>query len=117
MDTKNVYQNIKKFRELKGLTREFVSGELDMSVSGYSKIERGEIDLSLSKLERISKIIGVSVSQIMNFDSKNIFNISNNENVQGVYSRKSRIYNCSDEITMNYIKLLEEKIKNLSQSN
>ena len=44
-----------------------------MSVSGFSKIERGEIDLTISKLEKIANAIGVSASQILNFDVTNIF--------------------------------------------
>jgi transcriptional regulator with XRE-family HTH domain len=39
------------------LTRDFVAGELQMSTSGYGKIERGEIDLTLSKLSKISDIL------------------------------------------------------------
>ena len=42
MEIKDISSNIKKFRELKSLTREYLASELDMSVSGYSKIERGE---------------------------------------------------------------------------
>lgn len=52
MDIKIISANIKKYRELKGLTREVVASELDMSVSGYSKIERGEIDLTITKLQK-----------------------------------------------------------------
>ena len=43
-----VYKNIKKIRELKNLTREYVADELQMSTSGYGKIERGEVDLTVS---------------------------------------------------------------------
>lgn len=58
---------------MKGITREQIAGNLDMSVSGFSKIERGEIDLTISKLEKIANAIGVSASQILNFDVTNIF--------------------------------------------
>lgn len=58
MDIKIISANIKKYRELKGLTREVVASELEMSVSGYSKIERGEIDLTITKLQKISEVLG-----------------------------------------------------------
>lgn len=109
MDVKKISENIKKFRELKGLTRESISDELEMSVSGYSKIERGEVDLTISKLDKISKVLGINVSEILNFDSTNIFNVSHNNQVQGLGSKKSMINNYSDENTQNYIKLLEKE--------
>jgi transcriptional regulator with XRE-family HTH domain len=45
--------------------RDFVAGELQMSTSGYGKIERGEIDLTLSKLSKISDIFGVSITDLI----------------------------------------------------
>lgn len=71
-----VYKNIKKIRELKNLTREFVADELNMSTSGYGKIERGEVDLTVSKLVKISKVLNVSVEFIFKFDIKIFFNDS-----------------------------------------
>ena len=70
----NVYINIRKIRELKNLTREFVADELKMSMSGYGKIERGEVDLTVSKLIEISKILDVSIEFIFKFDVTIFFN-------------------------------------------
>ncbi len=72
--TQKVFQNIKKIRELKNITREFLAGELGMSTSGYGKIERGEVDLNISKLFKIAKILDVSVSFIFKFDVDTVFN-------------------------------------------
>jgi transcriptional regulator with XRE-family HTH domain len=71
--SKKVYDNIKKIREMNDLTRDYVAGELQMSTSGYGKIERGEIDLTLSKLSKISDIFGVSITDLIYFDVSNIF--------------------------------------------
>lgn len=70
----NVYINIRKIRELKNLTREYVSEELKMSMSGYGKIERGEVDLTVSKLIEISKVLDVSIEFIFKFDVSIFFN-------------------------------------------
>jgi transcriptional regulator with XRE-family HTH domain len=70
----NVYINIRKIRELKNLTREYVADELKMSMSGYGKIERGEVDLTVSKLIEISKILDVSIEFIFKFDVTIFFN-------------------------------------------
>ncbi len=71
----NLGDNIKKFRELKNLTREQIASDLKMSLSNYSKIERGEIDLTISRILEIANILEVDMSQILNFDATNIFNI------------------------------------------
>jgi len=70
---KNVYMNIKKIRELKNLTRDYVAAELEMSTSGYGKIERGEIDLTVSKLYKIASILNVSITDLLFFDVSNFF--------------------------------------------
>lgn len=74
MAKSNVYINIRKIRELKNLTREYVADELKMSMSGYGKIERGEVDLTVSKLIEISKILDVSIEFIFKFDVTIFFN-------------------------------------------
>jgi transcriptional regulator with XRE-family HTH domain len=109
---KHVCENIKKFRELKNLTREHVAAELDMSVSGYSKIERGETDINLSKLERIADVLGVEVGQILNFDASQIFNITNNTNVQAGM-KANNVYYGESEVLSKYIRLLELEIERL----
>jgi hypothetical protein len=40
---KEAIENIKKFMELKNITREDLAGHLEMSLSGYSKLELVEI--------------------------------------------------------------------------
>jgi transcriptional regulator with XRE-family HTH domain len=69
----NIYKNIKKIRELKNLTREFVADELEMSTSGYGKIERGEVDLTISKLDKIAKVFNVNIDFIFKFDLSKVF--------------------------------------------
>ena len=118
MEIKEISSNIKKFRELKNLTREHLAAELDMSVSGYSKIERGEIDLTVSKLQKIADVLEVSVSEILNFDATNIFNISNNQQVQNLGNKENHNINNSnsvDDYTKKYILMLETEIERLRQ--
>lgn len=112
MDVKKISDNIKKYRELRGMTREFISDELGMSASGYSKIERGEVDLTISKLDKISQILGINVSQILNFDATNIFNVSHNNQIQGL--KNSKIKNYTDDNTQKYIQLLEKENERLN---
>lgn len=118
MELKDISSNIKKFRELKNYTRERLAAELDMSVSGYSKIERGEIDLTVSKLQKIADALDVSMSEILNFDATTIFNISHNKEVQNIGNKENHNTNNNnspDDYTKNYILMLENEIERLKK--
>ena len=104
---KEVAANIKRLRELKGITREAMAAELDLSLSGYSKIERGESEISVSKLFKISEILEVEVPKILNFDVSKVFNISNNNLVQGAGADEPHFHNQVSPHTEKYIALLE----------
>lgn len=107
-------ENIKKFRELKNLTRDQLAEKLEMSVSGYSKLERGEVDISLNKLYKIAEALEVSVSQILSFDASQIFNVSNNNNISGIGVKEFYYYN--DHYKDKYIKMLEMELERLKQT-
>jgi transcriptional regulator with XRE-family HTH domain len=76
---KNISENIRTIREMKNLTRKFVASEMDMSISGYGKIERGEIDLTISKLSKIASVFGVSLNDLLFLDISFFFNKSYNK--------------------------------------
>lgn len=112
----NIGNNIKKFRELKDITREQIAGQLNMSLSNYSKIERGEIDLTLSRIEQIAQLLQIDIAQLLNFDASQIFNISNNQVVQGLGAKAENMYFSGDDYKEKYIALLEAentRLKNL----
>lgn len=69
---------IKKLRELRNYTQEYMAGKLQMSANGYGKIERDETDISYSRMQQISEILGVTPSDIINFDENAIFGSKNN---------------------------------------
>lgn len=112
---KKVSDSIKKFRELKNITREQMAGELSMSLSGYSKIERGEIDLTISKVYKIAEVLHVEVPQILNFDATQVFTMSNNNHVNGAGAKENTFNIKGDEYREKYIKMLEEEINRLKE--
>ena len=107
-----IIENIKKFRELKNLTRDEVAEKMEMSLSGYSKLERGDVELSISKLYKLAEILEVDVSQILNFDASQVFNVSNNNVVNGV-EIKEQHHHYPDEYKDKYIKMLEAEVERL----
>jgi len=82
--TMNVGEKIKKLRELKNYTQQHIADQLNLSLSGYGKIERNETDISISRLEEIANILGVDVNTVLSFDEKHIFNMNNNQTANGI---------------------------------
>ena len=53
---------IRKLRESKDYSQENMAGELGISTSAYSKIERGVTDPSISRITEIAKILEVDIT-------------------------------------------------------
>jgi len=64
---KEIGKNIKKVRKSKNMKQIEVAVDAGVNPSYYSKIERGEVNLSLEKLYRIIKSLGVQSSDILPF--------------------------------------------------
>lgn len=112
----NVGDTIKRFRELKNISRDQMASNLNMSLSGYSKIERNEVDLTLSKIEKISKVLDVEVSQVLNFDTSQIFNLNNTQLIQSVGAKAEQMYFHADDYKDKYIIMLEAEIERLKKT-
>lgn len=110
---KEITENIKRFRELKNYTRENMADKLEMSLSGYSKLERGDVELTITKLYKIAEILEVDISQIFNFDASKIFNVKDygvaNVDIQ------SQTNNYTDTYKDKYIQLLEAEVERLKK--
>ncbi len=70
METLNVGNKIKKLRELRNFTQDYMAEALQMSQAGYGKIERDETDISLSRLQQITEVLKVGLNDLIGFDEK-----------------------------------------------
>ncbi len=59
-----IADKIKFFRERNNLSVEYVSIQIDVSAKYYCKIENGEVDLKISKLDKLVKTLGVKESEL-----------------------------------------------------
>ena len=75
-----VGENIRKIREIKGFSQEYMADRLNISQRQYSRLEKEQSKLDLHKLEEIATILEATPIQLMGFDEKQIFNIYNNDN-------------------------------------
>lgn len=114
-----VGDKLKKIRELKNFTQEYMATKLDMSQSGYGKIERDETEISYQKLEKIAEVFGIKVEDIINFNEKLVFNVMHNQTGngyvinQGISDKEKELYDQiiaqqKDEIA--YLRGLIEKL-------
>ena len=61
-----IHEVIKEFRTAKGISRKEMAEKLNITVSGYSQIERGEVDITLSRIYEIAHIFQISSSVLLN---------------------------------------------------
>jgi len=59
---------IKKNRESKNFTQDFVAREMDISQNAYSKIETGSTTLTVHHLKELSRIFQVSILDLIKDD-------------------------------------------------
>ena len=75
---------IKQIRELKNFTQEYVATHLGLTTRAYSKIESGETQLTINRLNEISSILGVEPMEVLGFDDKQVFNNCKQEGNIGI---------------------------------
>jgi transcriptional regulator with XRE-family HTH domain len=62
--------NIKNVRRKKGISQESLAYDLGIDYSTYGKIERGQIGLSVDRLDRIAEILDVSMEELYGWKRK-----------------------------------------------
>jgi len=77
-----VGNRIRKLRDKKGISQEAMAIELDISQSSYGRLEKNDNRLTVPKLEKIAKILDITICYLFNEKSDKTLNISNNKSVQ-----------------------------------
>lgn len=65
----NINENIKRIRELKEYTQEYMALMLNITQTSYNRIEKGKSPLSCDKLEEIVSIFEMDLISIIKFES------------------------------------------------
>ncbi|WP_035655447.1 helix-turn-helix domain-containing protein [Flavobacterium filum] len=102
----NIGQKIRKVRELKGFTQDYMADKLAISQRAYSKLENNETKLDWEKIELVSSVLGVDPLELVAFDDTLVFN-------NCIQSGKFHIFNNNlpEELKKNY----EERIEHLEK--
>jgi transcriptional regulator with XRE-family HTH domain len=75
---------IKQIRELKNLSQDFLAGELGLSTRAYSKIESGETQLTVNRLNQIADLLAIDPIELLGFNEKQVFNNCKQEGNIGI---------------------------------
>ena len=59
---------IKRLRKKQRFTQEHIAQKLDMSVAGYSRIERDEVNVTLDRLQELSDILGTTPEFLLGWE-------------------------------------------------
>ncbi|OUD16230.1 helix-turn-helix domain-containing protein [Thioflexithrix psekupsensis] len=67
-----LHEKIKFFRRTKGFTQEEIAEKLNITPVAYSNLERGESNISMKRLEEITKAIDIELLDLLSFGEKNV---------------------------------------------
>lgn len=68
----NVNEKVRFLREARGWSQEEMAERVGLSVHGYSKIERGETQLNISRLRQICEVLNYDMLELMTLGEKNV---------------------------------------------
>ncbi len=108
----SVNEKIKLIREAKGLTQEQVAEKLGISPTAYGNVERGDNDPKLSRLQEISDVLGITVSELLDLTDKTVLNINLNRKDKG--KNKYNVYLSSSSELEKQELVIELKDKELA---
>ena len=67
-----VYKKIKELRERANYTQRYVADELGVDSATYSRIERGKIDMTISRLVEIASVLHVAPEELFADNAKKV---------------------------------------------
>ena len=69
----NLAKNLRKIRELKGLSQQSIASELGISQRQYSRLESGQVDIKFTVIERNCTILDIPITVLLTFDKTILF--------------------------------------------
>jgi transcriptional regulator with XRE-family HTH domain len=107
----NLGSKIKKLRELKNFTQDFMADKLGISQGAYSRMELGESAITYGRLEKISEILELKPEDIITFNESMVFNVMHNQTGNGLVIQNNPPNNKERELYESQISLLREELE------
>jgi transcriptional regulator with XRE-family HTH domain len=83
MRSKNIGFNIKRIRDQKGYSQEFMASQLNISQASYARMESEEIKLTVERLQKIADVLETDIAAILDASKVTIQNQINKEGGNG----------------------------------
>ncbi len=102
-----IAKNIRKIREEKKLSQDYIAAQLSISQNVYSRLESGKVNFSIDRLLAIANVLETQLLDLIgqtNYTQS--FNIQNNQTINGNVNN-----NLSEEMTDLYKKLIQLSIE------
>lgn len=118
---KIVGQRLQLLRMEKNLTQEQMGEQLNLSTSAYCKIEYGETDLTLTRLNKIANILNMSAAELFSKIDGNIYFTNSRSINVGISQDYSNIHTDSSDLrelikaNSKLIEMLEKRIEMLEK--
>lgn len=109
MDMQKVGDNIRKLRELKNFTQDYLADKAGIARETLGKIEKGEPGTKLDTVFKIAAVLEVRVTEIFDFDPQQFFNHSNNNAV--INGSNSQVHPPSNDL----LKMLFESFQMMKE--
>lgn len=106
----NIGFNIRKIREQKGFSQEYMANTLNISQASYARMENEETKITVERLQKIAEILETSIVDFFNTDKFTI----HNQNYEGSYGGNAYVQHLNvenKEATEKLIASYEERIK------
>ncbi len=110
-------QKIRKLRELKDFTQEYMADKLDISQQAYSLLEKDD-NIPFNRLKQISEVLEVPIEQIIGFDEKFVFNSygANSSHIAyQIVNNERKLYEDKISLLEEILRLKDEEIARLKK--
>lgn len=105
---------IKKFRESKGITQDYMAFELGITQPNYGRLEKDDSRINIPKLQKISEVLDVNISVLFNEKMANVIHHNQGDNAQAtihsIIQDKELINSLKEEISF-LRNILKEKVR------
>lgn len=101
---------IRTYRTMKGLSQENVAELLGISLNSFSKIERGETDVSFSRLEQVADVLQIRVNDIVGLNENGFYYMNGSHN--GLFINNSSKENLEIVIEVERLRAENQGMKN-----
>ena len=109
-----IAKNIRKHRELKGFSQEYMAHQLNVNQSTYAKMENSSTKITIDKLFSVAKLLETDVSEILDLKNQTIYNQDLKDNSVG-HQQVENLYQENKEVYQELLKAKDEQIALLKE--